>query len=382
MKILHIITGLNIGGAEMSLKRLILSHQSSSDFNHSVISLTNIGPIGNQLIAEGIVVIALNMKSPFSLPKTLWRLRRIIRQIKPDIVQTWMYHADLIGGIAAKLAGIKAIIWGIRNCGVASTKRATAIIRGLCVPLSYFIPSTIVCVADTAKKSHSKIGYCVNKMQVINNGFELKSLSATSEQRNLIRQLCGVKDQQLVIGMVGRFHPIKDHLNFIKAAHLVCQQFGNVHFILVGKGCDNHNIQLLNWLTQYDLVDKFSLLSQRNDVAACLSAMDIFCSSSLLEGFPNAVGEAMAMERPCVVTQAGDSALLVGDYGIVVPVQDAKALADGLIKMLNKPKEQRLLMAKQGKQRIIEHFALSQTVTLYEKLYYSLRPGSINQIKV
>lgn len=373
MKILHIITGLNIGGAEMSLKRLILSHQSSSDFHHSVISLTDIGPIGNQLIEEGVDVIALNMKSPLFLPKTIWQLRRVICQIKPDIVQTWMYHADLIGGIAAKLAGIKAIIWGIRNCGVVSTKRTTAIIRRLCVPLSYFIPSTIVCVADAAKKAHRKIGYCIDKMQVINNGFELESLSATCEQRNLIRQNCGINEQQMVIGMLGRFHPIKDHLNFIKAAHLVCQQFSNVHFILVGKGCDNQNIQLLNWLTNYNLVDKFSLLSQRNDVAACLSAMDIFCSSSLLEGFPNAVGEAMAMERPCVVTQAGDSALLVGDYGIVVPVQDAKALAEGLMKMLNKPKEQRLLMAKQSKQRIIEHFALSRTVAQYEQLYFSYK---------
>ncbi len=373
MKILHIITGLNVGGAEISLKRLILSHASHSDFHHCVISLTDIGPIGQQLIAIGIDVISLNMRSPLSLPKKIWQLRQLICQIKPDIVQTWMYHADLIGGIAAKLAGVNTIIWGIRNSGVASTKPITALIRKICVPLSYVIPCRIVCVAESARQSHRQLGYCINKMQVINNGFSLDSLTATAEQRDLFRQHCGLNDYVYVIGMIGRFHPIKDHLNFIKAAYLLNQKRDDIHFLLVGKGCDKQNKQLLTWLTEYNLTDKFTLLAQRDDIAVCLSAMDIFCSASFLEGFPNVVGEAMAMERPCVVTQAGDSALLIGECGIVVPIQNAQALADGLLEMLNKPAKQRLLMAKQGKQRIIDHFTLSKTVSQYEQLYTSYK---------
>src|SRR5690606_59952 len=179
-KVAHIIIGLNVGGAELMLKRLVLNSHAKGKFKHEVISLTDLGVIGTDLKKVGIPVHTLNMKSVFSLLKTYFSLKKLLKQLKPDVVQTWMYHADFLGGLAAKSLGIKKIIWGIRTTDVTQgASRLTVGLRKICAKLSYSVPTDIVCAAHVSKDVHIKIGYDASKMHVIPNGFELDKLVAT-----------------------------------------------------------------------------------------------------------------------------------------------------------------------------------------------------------
>ena len=173
LNIIHVIVGLNVGGAELMLKRLILSSLDNPNYQHSVISLTELGVIGRQLQKEGVSVIALNMESIISLPNIFLKLRSEIKKQNPSIVQTWMYHADFLGGIAAKSLDIDNIVWGIRTTDVTlGGSKSTVALRKLCALLSYIIPKRVVCAADAGRKIHERIGYDASKMNVIHNGFQ------------------------------------------------------------------------------------------------------------------------------------------------------------------------------------------------------------------
>jgi len=316
----HVIVDLNFGGAEFMLKRLIESHASDTGIQHSVISLTDFGKIGPQLVAQGIQVTALNMRGFLGMPKALYSLYRIFIKSKPDIVQTWMYHSDLLGGLAARLAGIENIIWGVRTTELAkSGNRATVLVRKTCAFLSRYIPKVIVCAAEASRRIHVAIGYDDKRMIVIPNGFDVVRLTATAEQRYQHRALLEITAEELVVGSLGRFNPVKDHANFIAAAGMLAPKYPRLRFLLVGRDLDQNNMALKQHIDATGHADRFILLGERQDVPVCLKAMDIFCLHSRTEGFPNVLGEAMTMGLPCVATDVGDAAYLVGDTGIVVP---------------------------------------------------------------
>lgn len=371
--ILHIIVGLNVGGAELMLKRLIESNRNSARYHHIVVSLTGLGVIGAQLRSLGIETHALDMKSAASLPIAMFRLTRLIRRLNPDIVQTWMYHADLLGGSAARLAGKKNVIWGVRTTNVTagSTMSTTAVMR-VCAHLSRWIPKVIVCAADRSRQVHQKLGYDGSRMTVIANGFDLSRLVATADERSELRASCGFEPDQIVIGLLGRFNRAKDQGNFVRAAGRVALSHPDVRFLLVGRALDASNPELADWIKETGFGDRFVLLGERSDVAACLSAMDVFCLSSRTEGFPNVVGEAMAMGVPCVVTDVGDAAMLVADTGYVVPKEDSAALADGLKKMLELAPERRAALGEKARQRITDCFTLERARQRFESIYDSL----------
>lgn len=377
MKILHVIIGLTLGGAELMMKRLIESHKNTLDCEHIVVSLTDLGKIGPQLIDQGISVYTLNMRGAMDLPHTLRKLVRIIRASRPDIIQTWMYHADLLGGIAARLAGIDRIVWGIRctdisNCG----SKATIVIRTLCAPLSRVIPKIIVCAADASRTAHARIGYDSARMIVIPNGFEISRLQATPQQRDALRQESGIAPDDLVIGSLGRLNPAKDQDNFIAAAGILAQRHRNLKFMMIGDGLDPGNATLMKIIVDTGHADRFVLLGERRDVPACLKAMDIFCLHSRTEGFPNVLGEAMAMGLPCVATDAGDAAHLLGDTGTIVPTQDSRALAEGIEQLIGLDAQQRLELGRQSQNRINSNFTIAQTSEKFLQLYDQLLHGS------
>lgn len=370
MKIMHIIVGLDVGGAELALKRLVESHQSDSRYRHAVVSLTTVGQVGTQLQAIGIDVRALGMRGVLDVPMTLWRLVRLMQSQQPDIVQTWMYHADLMGGLAARLAGCKNVVWGIRATEVAAgSSRATAWVRWLCARWSAWIPRTIVCVAKTSRRVHEALGYSAARMVVIPNGFDLKHLQVTPDHVHTLRLECGFTVDDVVVGTLGRFNAAKDQHNFVRAAALLGQQFPGVKFLMVGRGCDATNAGLMSWIAAAGLTHRFVLLGERNDAPVCLAAMDVFCLSSRAEGFPNVVGEAMAMRRACVVTDVGDAAYLLGSCGVVVPKEDARALADGLTQVLSLSTAERAALGQRAHARIAAEFTMDRTRQCFEAVY-------------
>jgi len=351
------------------LKRLIESDPAAIP-DTVVVSLTSLGVIGASLRKQGVKVYALNLwQSGLNVPGVLWQLIKIARQFKPDIVQTWMYHADLLGGLAARLAGYKNIIWGVRNLSLDNSHRPTALIMKICAVLSRWIPKKIICVAEIARQTHSAAGYVASRMVVIPNGFDFSQFTATQGQRATLRLACHFSESDIVIGCVGRFHVDKGQNNFIKAAANIVQQHPTVKFLLVGRNCDSNNARLMNWLNDEGLQDRFVLLGERLDVPVCLAAMTVFCMPSRTEGFPNGLGEAMVMGLPCVATNVGDTDVLVGDTAILVPPQNEQALAQGLLKVLALSSKQREQMGQRAKERVMAEFSIEKARSRFDAVY-------------
>jgi len=373
MRVLHIIVGLNVGGAELMLKRLIEPHPDSLFFQHSVISLTDIGEVGQQLKTFGIEVEAMGMRNFFDIPRILWTLTRLIRSARPDIVQTWMYHADLLGGLAARFACNRNVIWGIRSTDIrAGGSRATLLVRRLCALLSHWVPHTIICAAEASRKIHVALGYDAGRMKVIPNGFDMSRLVATSEQTQNLREQLGLQEKNIIIGGLGRYSRVKDQENFVRAAGVLAQQYPDARFLMVGRDLDSDNADLNRCISETGYADRFFLLGERSDVPVCLSVMDIFCLHSRTEGFPNVLGEAMAMGLPCVATDVGDAALLLKNGGVIVPKEDTAALVQGIEKLLCLTPAKRAELGQYAKQRIRDEFTLARTRDRFEEMYNNI----------
>jgi glycosyltransferase involved in cell wall biosynthesis len=377
MLIVHVIVGLEVGGAELMLKRLIESYHGSDEYRHAVISLSGIGVVGTRLRADGVEVHALGMRSVLDTPAALFRLTKLIRLMRPDVVQTWMYHADLLGGLAARLAGNRNVIWGIRTTEVkADGSRTIAVVRKLCAWLSHFLPKAIICAAEASRSAHITVGYDASRLIVVPNGFDFTRLFATPVQRDALRLQCGLGAAGVVVvGYLGRFHPVKDQENFVRAAGLVAQRYSNVRFLMVGRNLDARNVQLAEWIKLSGFGDRFILLGERDDVPVCLAAMEIFCMSSRTEGFPNVVGEAMAMGLPCVVTDVGDARTLVADTGVVVPKADSVALAGGMGVLLAMTSDERRQLGQKARERIHAEFTIERAGERFESIYRDITQG-------
>ena len=370
VKILHIIIGLNVGGAEMMLKRLVESHREDPAYRHGVVSLTDMGKLGPQFQSMGVEVYSLGIRSIFSIPQVLWRLVKLIRANQPDIVQTWMYHADLIGGLAARLAGNRHVIWGIRTTDVRSSGSSmTVIVRWLCARLSKWVPEVIVCAADASRQSHIAVGYESKKMLVVPNGYDFAWLKASVKERQALREQCGITQNHMVVGSLGRFHAVKDQENFVRAAGLLAMRYPQLRFVMVGRDLDWDNAQLVRWIDRTGCKGCFTLLGERKDVPQCLAAMDIFCLHSRTEGFPNVLAEAMAMGLPCITTHVGDAAMLLDDAGVVVPKENSMALAQGVERLLALDQDARHALGMRAKARVEAEFSMTRARERFEAIY-------------
>jgi glycosyltransferase involved in cell wall biosynthesis len=370
IKVLHIITGLDVGGAENMLYKL-LSCMERDNFSAEVVSLTDIGPVGEKIRALGVPVRAIGMKRGVPEPLAVWRLSRSLRKSRPDLIQTWMYHADLLGGIAARLAGGFPVVWGVHHSNLAlqANKRTTIWTAMACAWLSRYLPIRIVCCAEASRRLHAELGYAAEKLQVIHNGFDLAAFQPDETARLSVRRELGISDTALLTGLVGRFDRQKDHGNFVQTAAIVSARFPEAQFLLCGQGVVRENAELAGWIEAAGIGSRCHLLGQRDDVPRLLAALDIAVSSSLGEAFPLAVGEAMACAVPCAVTDVGDSALLVGDTGRVAMPANPQALAKACGELLEMSAASRNLLGAAARRRIQENFDLLHTASIYDKLY-------------
>jgi glycosyltransferase involved in cell wall biosynthesis len=339
MDICHIITGLNDGGAEAALFRLC-THDAGN--RHHVVSLMDGGKYGPLLEAAGVRVTTLDMPRGKVTPSGLWRLWRRLRRDRPDVVQTWMYHADLLGGLAARLAGIANVNWGIRHTMLipGTSSAGTILVAKICGRLSRLVPRNIICCARKAIEVHAGLGYDAGRMHVIPNGYDLSLYRPDREAGRAVRSALALPEQAKVIGLVARFDPLKDHDNLLGALALLKQRGKCPHCLLIGTGLDAQNDGLVARLRDLDLMDRVLLLGRRTDIPAVMNALDLHVMSSRSEAFPNVLAEAMACGTPCVSTNVGDAAAIVGDSGWIVPPEDSRVLADaidGALAMMDEP---------------------------------------------
>ncbi|MEX8504908.1 glycosyltransferase [Leptothrix ochracea] len=371
MNITHIIIGLGVGGAEHMLRRLVLAQQVAEPARQcTVISLTSIGPVGKLLQEAGIPVIAMGLHAPWGFFTGLWRLKKTLEALKPDVVQTWMVHADLLGGLAARWVGIRGVIWGIRTTDFGGASRLTRVVRRVCAVLSSRVPHTIVCAAEASRRSHVAIGYDDTRMVVIPNGFDIQRFCPDVDKKKALRAQLGIRPQDHVIGHVGRWNLAKDHLNFVHAAARWAAQndITHVRFLMVGREVDASNDDLAQAIAESGCAGQFMLLGERSDVPDLLQAMDLFCLSSRTEGFPNVVGEAMATGVPCVVTDVGDAAMMVGSTGWVVPKEDAEALSAALALATQESRIEREKRAALARMRVVQEFSMERATLRFTQL--------------
>lgn len=368
MKIVHIITGLNNGGAEGVLYRLC---KNDTKHKHSVISMMDEGKYGSLLRNFGVDVYCLNMNLGQIRLKNFFKLSKVLLELKPDIIQTWMYHADFFGGIVSRIVGFKNIFWNIRHTTLepGDSKKSTLLIAKLCARLSGVIPKGIICCAEKALIVHSEMGYKKPKMTVIANGYDVSLFKPSDELRLSFRSEFELNSSTLIIGMVGRFHPQKNHLGLLEALSIVRMSFKDFKVLLIGRDLNHDNPILNNEIKKQNLESNILLLSQRSDMPAVMNALDInILSSSSGEGFPNVLAEAMACGTPCVTTNIGDAALIVSDTGWVVPSNDSQALANAIIQAIEERSfdEQSWVLRKQNcRNHIIENFDIDQMIKNY-----------------
>lgn len=371
LKVLHVIGDTDVGGAEAILFNVV-TRLSRAEFDSRIVSLLPIGTVGHQLRAAGIEVDSLGLtRSWKSVPQAVHGFAAQIRDWQPDVVQTWMYHADLLGGIAARLTSSAPVVWSVHHASLdrRTDSRNTRMSAGLCSRLSRYVPARIAVVSDSARRVHAHAGYDPGKLTVICNGFDVSAFRPDADARTQIRAELKIGEQDRLVGLVGRFHPHKDHATFVRAAALVRQCDPHVRFVCAGSGADWDNPQLAGWIDAESMRDRFHLLGLRSDVPRLMASLDLAVCCSRTEAFPSVVGEAMACEVPCVVTDVGDCRAIVGDAGMTVTPGNSAALADAMIRTLSLPAVMRSQWGRAARRRIIENYTIEETIRGYTRVW-------------
>ena len=369
MKITHIITGLAADGAETTLYHL-LAALDRQEYQSEVISLTDRGPMAARIESVGVPVRALGMMRSVPNPLAIRRIAKFLRRSRPNVVHTWMYHSNLLGGLAAQAAGGIPVIWGIHHSKIDSqdTKRFTVWTVRACAWFSKQLPARIVCCANSSEIAHIQLGYDPDKMEVIYNGIDSELFRLMPSGRAELRSRLGISDDAPLIGMAGRLHRHKDHKTFFSAARMLRKECPEAHFILCGEGIVPENPRLAAEISE-GLQGHCHLIGPQRDMPSFYSALDIAANSSITEAFPLAVGEAMACEVPCVVTDVGDSPALVGDTGKIVPPQQPALMTAAWRELIDAGPEIRRALGNSARERVVTHFSVVQFAQRYRSLY-------------
>lgn len=367
-RVTHLITGLDTGGAELALARL-LAARSTNGFEHSVVSLTTRGTIGDRIVDLGVPVHALGL-TPMAAPMILIKLTRLLKQLRPDVLQTWLYHADAAGTLAAFLAGVPHIAWNIRGADFdprAYRRSLSAILRLLAMASS--VPAVVVSNSYEGRAAHERLGYHPKRWEIIPNGVDSALFQPSARARECMRRRLGLGSSTRLVGHLARYHPMKDHVTFLRAVAVVTAARQDVHVIAAGRGVAD-DAALAQEIASLRLGGRVTLLGEQSQPAEFLAACDVFALSSAYgEGFPNVVAEAMACGVPCVVTNVGDAARIVGDAGIVVETRNPESLARGILEYLNMGPADADAAADAARRRIVEHYSLERAIAHYESLY-------------
>lgn len=367
-KIMHISTGLENGGAEGVLYRLCKHDKQNT---HIVISLIGEGKYGPLLEAQGIKVHCLNMPAGKVTLKGLITLYKLIKKSQADVIQTWMYHADLLGGLVAKLARAKSIYWNVRHSTieVEHSKKALVLVAKACSILSKWVPKKIIYCAEQAKATHEELGYDSSKSIIIGNGYDLDLFTVNKAGASIFRNSIGLGQSKLLLGMVGRYNPQKDHLNLLQALSLVKKAGYKFKCVLIGREIERNNQILFEQVYNLKLTEEVILLGQRTDIPHIMNALDInVLASSFGEGFPNVLAEAMACGTPCVTTNVGDAGLIVKSTGWVVSPRNYNELADAIISAIKEKElqnEKWLNRSKECRKRVEDNFGINSMINNY-----------------
>ncbi|MCH9769308.1 MAG: glycosyltransferase, partial [Gammaproteobacteria bacterium] len=369
---LHLISGLGMGGAEQMLYKIIANSRYPAS-QHSVISLTDRGVFAEKLRNLGCQVIVLGMRqNPIAVLSSMIKIIKKLYQLCPDTLIGWMYHGCFSASIARLFYYRKVkLIWNIRHTpGDLKTERRTTRWLIYALKVLLWLPQKIIYNAFASAEYHEqRLGYVKHKRQIIPNGFDLQHFQASQTLRHDFRQQYNIDEQTLLIGHVARFHPMKGHSILLQAFQKILVWQPDAVLVMCGRLVSSANAQLKTKLSQLGLENQVILLAEYSDLASLYPALDLLVQSSLWgEGFPNVLGEAMACEVPCVVTNVGDSGRIVDQAGYVVAPADPGALAKACIRLLSQSKESRVQLGGVGREKIAQHYTIAKVSQQFDAL--------------
>jgi glycosyltransferase involved in cell wall biosynthesis len=342
--------------------------------DHEVVSMTTLGEVGQRLRSNGIDVHALEM--PRGTPDLggLAQLQRLVKARRPAMLHTWMYHADLLGGLVAKWMRLP-VMWCVRQSDVRAEKLRSQFLSRVINPvLSHVLPDAIVCCGQQARQIHIRYGYRSDRMIVIRNGFDLHRFRPNASARLKMRTRYAIPTEAQTIGMSARLHPMKDHSTFFRAASVIAREIPTSYFFLCGDSLNDGEPEVERYIRDAGIPRHRVVLAGRiQTMETIYPGLDLsVLSSKSGEGFPNVVGESMACGVPCVVTDVGDAAGIVGQVGRVVAPGASDALARAVIDLVNESAEYRRALQLQVRRRIEYKFSLPDVAAQYEAAYLAL----------
>ena len=369
IKVFHLANTLDVGGAELMLLQLV-RNLNTTKFKSIVASITGDGTLVSEFEEAGATVYETGHINRLNAPWQVARLARIIRRERPQVLQTWLYYSDLMGLVCGRITGVTNILWNIR-CSDMRVKDRRESSRIITRVLARFSPriDAIVVNSVAGRDFHQALGYRPKEWLMIPNGIDLSLFRPMSEARLRLRQDLNVQSNTRLVGLVGRFDPVKGHEVFLEAAAQMNASHSNIHYVLAGRGVDSSNGPLRDLIEKFGLTRRVHLLGQRRDIGPVTAALDVATCSSHSEGFPNVIGEAMACCVPCVATDVGDAARVIGDTGLIVPADNPRDFADACIKLIDMPVEGRRKLGQAARSRVERHFSLAAAVEKYESLY-------------
>lgn len=371
MMVLHTITGLHVGGAEAMLANLV-EHSADARIRPIVLSMMAPGPVAGRIRASNVSVRTLDMREGAPSLAAAVRLAREARRIRPDLIQGWMHHGNLAATFASWSSPKRPpAIWNVRHSlvDIALEKPLTRAILRLEARLSRGT-AAIVYNSRTAARQYEAFGFETERTIVIPNGFDCARWRPQPGARARLEREFGVSPESVVVAQVTRLHPMKDPETLVEAVRRVRERGLDAHLLLVGRGFERPPAGLATRIKTSLPPERVTLAGERHDVAAWLAGVDILTLPSAWgEGFSNILGEALASGVPCVATDVGDSAWIVGEHGRIAAVRNPEAFAAALAELIELGPEGRRRMGEAGRARVVALFSLAESVRQYEALY-------------
>lgn len=373
MKVLHVISGLTTGGAEMMLAKLAIADKET---HQEILCLRNDADsaIARQLADRNIVCHFIGVQQPMQILTKQLEAKKILNSFSPDIIHCWMYHANVMGWLMNILSPGHSLLWNVRH-SLHDIAQESKSVR-LSITLNKLLSSKPDCILFNSHKSldqHLDYGFKPRRYQFMPNGFNEIEFSPSARKKSLARDQLGIEQDRLIFGNVARFHPMKGQTKLLSAAKKYTKLYPNALFVFVGNRMDNNNTQLTQLINQYGLKDNVLLLGEMTDLASLTPMFDVGIScSSWGEGFSNAIGEAMACGIPCIATDVGDSAQIVGDYGLVIEPDNKEQLLQALITITELGDLERQTLGQRARQKIVSNYGIQAIANQYRTLYQTL----------
>jgi glycosyltransferase involved in cell wall biosynthesis len=368
LRVLHVISGLLRGGAERMLVSLLRALSDRCD--QAVLALVG-GPIREEVRAAGVPLCELSQTGTMAAALRFPAASKYAKQFDADVIHGWMYNGNLL---AQALAGRLDIpcVWAVHQTVEDVRQEKLGVRLALAAGARWSSRAArAVFVSERGLQQHVQLGFAAQRACVVPNGFDLARLQRDAVAGAAFRARIGVAPGAPLVGLVARYHPMKDQRNFLRAAALVAAAIPAARFVLVGRDVDSPASGLAAQAAALGIAERVVLVGEVGEIVGVMSALDVLCLSSIGEAFPIVLGEALACATACVATDVGDAARVVGPGGLIVPPRNSAALAEAVLRMLQMPVGERGAVALAGREHVMKNFGLDRIAGEYMKIYQS-----------